>query len=91
MKKALFKNGDTVEYIGPRKIWGEGKNILFEKGMTFSIIETRDPEKGLGKIGVDDEGEDIVIPDRDGHNVYVWSDGFRRIIWPWDKKEWRKL
>lgn len=92
MKKALFKEGDVVEYIGNRHIWdGTGKFDLLKKGMRFTITETHQPEKGMGKIGVDDEDEDIIIPDRDGHNVYVWADGFRRIIWPKDKSEWVKV
>jgi hypothetical protein len=91
LRKALFKVGDVVEYLGDRKHWdGEG-SVIFQKGMRFRIDDVYPPRKGLGKLGVDeDTGEDLVDYDQDGYNTYKrYPNDHGIIIWPRDKNDWK--
>jgi hypothetical protein len=90
LRKALFKVGDVVEYLGERHNEDEKGNPLLTKGMKFKIDAVFPPSKGLGKYGVDDEtGEDLIDRDDDGYNTYKNARGQGRIIWPENESEWR--
>lgn len=91
MQPAAFEVGQVVEYIGDRWLQDEKGNDLLKIGMRFTIEETRLPERGIGKFGVDDDGEDMIDRDDDGYNVIRFSDGRGRIIWPADKHQWKAI
>lgn len=94
MRKALFKNGDVVKYNGSRHVEetinGISIPVLFN-GMEATVIDTKQPRKGDGIIGQDEEGESIIDYDEDGYNVFENAGGNRRIIWPKDSKDWEKI
>lgn len=56
--------------------------------MEFKIVDVYNPERGLGKIGKDYEGNDIIIPDRDGMSLYIDLRGDRKLIHAKDENEW---
>ncbi len=94
MKKALFKTGDKVEYLGIRSVKsGTGVNPVYLPsifpGMVAEITETKPPQKGLVMIWVEDEY--INDLDDDGYNVYTNEHGRSAIIWPERKKDWKLL
>ena len=88
-----FPIGATVEYIGNRSIWddAECKRPLLTNGMRFVITELRPPEKGLGFIKNDEDGEPIISHDKDGCSVYVNLRGDKKLIHAKDKSEWKQL
>src|SRR5687768_17239719 len=94
MIPAAFKDGDRIEYIGDRlsTTIHNGKEIYVnKKGKVWSVIETRLPEKGYGFIKNDEEGEPIIDHDSDGYNVIIDEHGFKRLLWPMSKNEWKLL
>jgi hypothetical protein len=94
MKKAAFKIGDKLEYLGDRHgtttVSGKEVPVIFN-GMKVTIVEIHAPSQGLGFVGNDEEGEPIMDHDWDGYNVYINDFGQRRIIWPNKKDEWKKV
>lgn len=90
---AAFKIGDKLQYLGERRTWsvvdGKEEPLIFP-GMIVTIVETHSPMKGLGEVTLPD-GDVITDYDRDGYNVYKNAHNQGRIIWPKDKKEWKKL
>lgn len=94
MKKAAFKIGDRLEYVGDRQALTEVKGkivpIIF-KGMIVTITETRPPSKGHGWVQPAGHDEPFFDADDDGYNVYVNAAGQGRIIWPKNKNDWKKL
>jgi hypothetical protein len=93
MRKALFKVGDKVRYLGDRKVWDEKKNPIIFKGMEVTILTVKDPRKGYGFIKNDEDGEPLVDRDNDGYNTYNNTPNpmNARIIWPEDGKDWEKV
>ena len=94
MKKALFKTGDKVRYLGNKRAeQGRGFNPVMKPvifpGMVATITETHKPTKGYGYLMAD--GELIPDPDEDGYNVYTNEYGESRIIWPDNKKDWKLI
>jgi len=91
MKSPPFPIGTVVEYLGDHSMWADatGNNPLITKGMKFTITELRQPEKGLGKIGTDEDGEPIISHDKDGCSVYVNARNDKRLIHAKDKHEWK--
>lgn len=93
MKKAAFKTGQVLKYLGNRQTWTKvnGKDIpIIYNGMQVEIIETHPPQKGHGIVTLKD-GEQIFDGDNDGYNIYKNSQGQKRIIWPDNKKDWQIL
>jgi hypothetical protein len=94
MKKAAFKIGQKLKYLGQRTtatmVNKKLVPIMFN-GMEVTIIETHPPRKGYGFIKYDDEGEAIIDHDDDGYNIYENAAGQRRILWPKYKKEWERI
>lgn len=88
-----FKIGVTVEYIGSRSVWDDasGTNPLLTKGMMFEIIELREPEKGLGFIKNNEDGEPIISYDKDGCSVYINARGDKKLIHAKNKSEWKQI
>ena len=72
MKKAPFKNGDKLKYIGKQKVSsginGEEMKPLYFDGMVVKIIKVVKPIKGLGMVEY--YGEQIEDYDQDGYNVF---------------------
>lgn len=94
MKKAAFKTGDRLRYIGDRKAWAEvkGKQVpIIYNGMEVEIIKTKLPTAGLGFVGNDADGEPIFDQGSDGYNVYNNANGDGRIIWPDNAADWQKV
>lgn len=94
LKLAPFKNGQRLRYMGNRHVTTtvNGKDVLvIANNMEVEIVDTKPPEKGMGVIGQDEDGEDIIDYDCNGYNVYVNYFGQRRIIHVQDKKEWEEI
>lgn len=92
MKKAAFKTGDVLEYLGARIAHTiiEGKEVpTIFPGMRCTITRTDPPRKGYGYIKDDEDGEPMVDRGTDGHNVYTNAAGQGRIIWPDDADQWK--
>jgi hypothetical protein len=95
MAKAAFKTGDTLEYIGERKTWAEveGRKVVpsLYKGLRVTVIETKEPVVGRGFLGYSYDKERIVDNGTDGCNVYEAANGFKKLIWPKNAREWRVI
>lgn len=92
MRKAAFKKGQRIEYIGERLSTTilDGKEIpVNKKGLVWDVIEEREPRKGYGFIKNDEDGEPLIDPDRDGHNLIRNEYGYQRLLWPESKAEWK--
>ncbi len=91
MGKALFKNGDTVQYRGERRADagtnGKPMQPLIYPGMFATITKTKDPDKGRGLVTLS-SGDFVLDNDTDGYNVYTNEYGNSAIIWPRDKDQW---
>ena len=78
MKPAAYQVGDRLRYKGKRRQWAviDGKEIpVIAPGMIVTILVAHKPEKGLGLIKYDEDGEPLIDRDRDGYNVYKNEQG----------------
>lgn len=93
-KKAAFKVGQKVKYIGDSQ-WSSivnGKETPTRfRGMIVEIIEIKPPEKGLGFVKIDDDGEPLIDHDHNGCNVALNEFGHRFLIWPENKNQWELI
>ncbi len=95
MKKLLpppFPIGTKLEYTGNREVYSQvdGEMIpLIKKGIKVEITAINKPCRGLGKIGVDDEGDVIIDHDEDGSSVYYIAHNQGRLIRPENAHEWK--
>jgi hypothetical protein len=94
MQKALFKDGDTVQYRGERRADSgtDGKSLqpLIYPGMFATITKTKAPDKGRGLVRLN--SDDFVLDDdQDGYNVYTNEYGNSAIIWPRDQAQWKLI
>lgn len=88
MKKAAFKTGQTVRYLGVRCWLGKDDKPIMCEGMEFNIIETTQPERGLGRLFLWQYEDPIMDEDKDGYNVIEDRQGSRWCIHPADKSDW---
>lgn len=92
MKRASFKIGQVLEYLGDRlgSTTVNGVQVYTrKKGMRVTITGTKPPSKGYGFIKNDEDGEPIIDHDQDGYNTFLNAAGQGTIIWPEDKNQWK--
>ena len=98
MKKAAFKVGDILININENlkdctvtTMYKGKETTIYQYGMKVRIIETHPPIKGIGFVRYEEDGEALIDPDYDGYNVIELESGYRKLLFPKEKKNWKKI
>ena len=89
MKKALFKIGQSVMYIGKSNstIGVNGKQVPRHKhGLIFEITETHEPQEPRGQVT-----PEIFDDGSNGYNIGINEHGAFIVIWPEYKQDWQEV